>query len=51
MPILGREWEYRFYIDLEFDSYSRYRQAVDAVRPLTNDLRILGEYTACKNEV
>ena len=34
MPILGREWEYRFYIDLEFDSYSRYRQAVDAVRPL-----------------
>jgi len=51
MPILGREWEYRFYIDLEFDSYSRYRQAVDAVRPLTNDLRILGEYNACKNEV
>ncbi|WP_295727596.1 prephenate dehydratase [uncultured Muribaculum sp.] len=51
MPILGREWEYRFYIDLEFDSYSRYRQSIDAVRPLTNDLRILGEYTACKNEV
>ena len=51
MPILGREWEYRFYIDLEFDSYSRYRQSIDAVRPLTNDLRVLGEYTACKNEV
>lgn len=51
MPIMGREWEYRFYIDLAFDSYHRYRQAVDAVRPLTNDLRILGEYTACKNEI
>jgi hypothetical protein len=36
---------------LEFDGYSRYRQAIDAVRPLTNDLRILGEYTACQNEV
>jgi prephenate dehydratase len=44
MPILGREWEYRFYLDLTFDSYVRYRQAIDAVRPLINDLRILGEY-------
>lgn len=51
MPIMGREWEYRFYIDLAFDSYHRYRQAIDAVRPLTNDLRILGEYTACQNEI
>lgn len=51
MPIVGREWEYRFYIDLEFESYHRYRQAVDAVTPLTNGLRILGEYKACKNEI
>jgi len=51
MPIMGREWEYRFYIDLSFDSYHRYHQAIDAVRPLTNDLRILGEYTACQNEI
>lgn len=51
MPIMGREWEYRFYIDLEFDSYSRYRQSVDAVRPLTNDLRVLGEYASFHFEV
>lgn len=44
MPILGREWEYRFYLDLTYDSYVRYRQAIDAVRPLINDLKILGEY-------
>lgn len=43
-PIVGREWEYRFYIDLTFDNVVRYRQAVDAVRPLLNDLKILGEY-------
>lgn len=44
MPIVGREWEYRFYVDLTFDSLVRYRQAIEAVRPLTGDLRILGEY-------
>lgn len=51
MPILGREWEYRFYIDLTFDDYVRYRQALDAVRPLTNDFKILGEYISCKETV
>ncbi len=51
MPIVGREWEYRFYADLTFDSYARYRQSIEAVRPLINDLRILGEYTECKNEI
>lgn len=51
MPILGREWEYRFYVDLTFDSYVRYRQAIDAVRPLMNDFKVLGEYMECKNEV
>lgn len=51
MPIIGREWEYRFYIDLTFDDYVRYRQSLDAVRPLLNDFKILGEYESCKNEV
>jgi prephenate dehydratase len=36
LPIVGREWEYRFYIDLTFDSVVRYHQALDAVRPLLN---------------
>ena len=43
-PIVGREWEYRFYIDLTFDDPVRYHQAIDAVRPLINDFKILGEY-------
>ncbi|MBD5255355.1 MAG: prephenate dehydratase [Barnesiella sp.] len=51
MPIIGREWEYRFYIDLTFDSYSRYSQAIDAIRPLLSDFRSLGEYQSCKNEI
>ncbi len=44
MPIIGREWEYRFYVDLTFNSIVRYHQAIDAVRPLTNELTVLGEY-------
>lgn len=51
LPIIGREWEYRFYVDLTFNSYVRYRQAIDAVRPLMNDFKILGEYKECTYEI
>ena len=51
LPILGREWEYRFYINLTFDDYTRYRQAVDAVRPLISDFKILGEYEEFKQQL
>lgn len=44
MPILGKEWEYQFYVDLMFDNYGMYRQSLDAIRPFTSDLGILGEY-------
>ena len=51
LPILGREWEYRFYINLTFDDYTRYRQSVDAVRPLISDFKILGEYEEFKKQL
>ncbi len=44
LPIIGVEWEYFFYIDLVFTDYTRYQQALEAVRPLTEQLQILGEY-------
>ncbi len=49
LPIVGREWEYRFYVDFTFDSYVRYSKAIDAARPLMNDFKILGEYVECTN--
>lgn len=48
MPIIGREWEYRFYVDVTFDSLIRYHQAIEAVRPLLGDLKVLGEYAEAK---
>jgi len=44
LPILGREWEYLFYVDLTFKSLLKYKQGLDAIRPLTKEFRILGEY-------
>lgn len=44
LPIVGKEWEYQFYINLLFDDYTRYRQAIEAIRPLTKEFGILGEY-------
>ena len=44
LPIIGREWEYMFYVDVMFNDYLRYKQSIDAVTPLTKALKILGEY-------
>ena len=46
LPIPGQEWQYFFYVDIKFDDHLRYEQALAAVRPLMEDLNILGEYIA-----
>lgn len=43
-PLLGREWEYLFYVDFTFSDYAWYQQAREAVIPLAKDFAILGEY-------
>ncbi|MDE5761524.1 MAG: prephenate dehydratase, partial [Bacteroides sp.] len=44
LPIIGREWEYQFYVDVVFDNVLRYKQSITAITPLTKQLKILGEY-------
>jgi prephenate dehydratase len=46
LPIPGQEWQYFFYVDIKFEDYERYLQALSAVKPLMTDLNILGEYEA-----
>ena len=47
LPVIGHEWEYMFYVDVTYQNLTRYRQAIDAIIPLTKELKILGEYRCC----
>lgn len=51
LPIIGREWEYLFYVDVAFTDYLRYHQSIDAIIPLTKELKILGEYKDGKSTI
>ena len=44
LPVIGHEWEYLFYVDVTFEDLIRYRQSIDAITPLTKDIKIIGEY-------
>lgn len=44
MPIIGKDWEYQFYVDLEITDYERYQHTLSAIEPFTSDIHILGEY-------
>ena len=51
LPIIGKEWQYMFYIDLAFADYTRYRQAIGAITPLVKEMKILGEYVHGKQSI
>ncbi|MCG8330285.1 MAG: chorismate mutase [Chitinophagales bacterium] len=44
MPIIGMPWEYRFFIDFIAEGSHTYQQALDAIKPLTHNLKVLGVY-------
>lgn len=46
LPIPGKQWQYFFYTDLKFADYKQYNLALNAIRPLLEDLKILGEYNS-----
>lgn len=49
IPIIGKEWEYHFIVDLVYDDYEIYEQSLLAVRPLIDKLQVLGEYVKADN--
>lgn len=44
LPVIGREWEYLFLVDLNFDDYSVFQNSLELLKDLTSELQILGEY-------
>ncbi len=44
LPIVGREWEYYIHVDMEFENYSNYQNALNAIKPSLSEIKILGEY-------
>ena len=44
LPLVGKEWEYYIHIDMEFESYNDYRNALSAIKPSLKEFIILGEY-------
>lgn len=50
LPVIGHEWEYMFYVDVTFEDLVRYRQSIDAITPLTKDIKIIGEYQEAKTQ-
>lgn len=43
-PIIGMPWEYRFFVDFVAEGEVGWNQALEAIRPLTHGLRVLGVY-------
>ena len=43
-PIIGMPWEYRFFVDFVSEGDVGWNQALEAIRPLTHGLRVLGVY-------
>lgn len=43
-PIVGQPWEYLFFIDFIRQGVQDIQQALDAIRPVTHGLRVLGIY-------
>ena len=49
MPIPGKDWEYIFFVDVEINDYDMYKKSLEAIRPFTPSLGILGEYKKGKS--
>ncbi len=43
-PIPGSDWKYSFLADMEFDSMDQFNEVIEAIKPITDHLKIYGVY-------
>jgi prephenate dehydratase len=48
-PIIGKPWEYRFFVDFIAAGKQTHEQAIDAIKPITHELNLLGAYKQGKH--
>lgn len=51
LPIIGKEWQYLFYVDLSFTNTEKLALGIQAITPLTKELKILGYYNNGKQSI
>jgi len=44
IPMVEVAWQYRFYVDITFDSYKMFTKLLQALEPITTELILLGVY-------
>ena len=43
-PIPGSDWRYSFHADMEFDSLEQFDAVMEAIKPLTEEMKVYGMY-------
>ncbi|MES2777291.1 MAG: prephenate dehydratase [Bacteroidota bacterium] len=44
MPIPGSDWKYSFHADMEIEDRGQFDAVIDTIKPLTEELKVLGVY-------
>jgi prephenate dehydratase len=44
VPIVGRDWEYEFFLDFTTETPEVFAPALKAIKPIAHDLKVLGAY-------
>ncbi len=45
LPIVGKPWQYAFFVDVLFDDYKLFSEVIEVLKKAVDDLKILGVYT------
>ena len=48
IPLIGKEWEYHFIVDLAFENKKIFEQSFNAIKPLLSEFQIYGVYEKAK---